>query len=75
MFHDHSCTSCFRKVKFPYHMVGTHKRIQFEDLMLYKGMRDHKRREGLKRLTQMSEAMGLYDEEDEVDAQDSSPTV
>lgn len=54
--------------QIPYHMVGSHRRIQFEDLMLYKELRDHKRREGLKRLTQLSEAMGLYDDEDESDS-------
>jgi excisionase family DNA binding protein len=51
--------------QIPYHMVGTHKRIHFEDLMLYKELRDRKRREGLKRLTQLTEAMGLYDDEEE----------
>jgi excisionase family DNA binding protein len=51
--------------QIPYYMVGTHKRIKFEDLILYQELRDHKRREGLKRLTQMSEAMGLYDDEED----------
>ncbi len=45
----------------PYTMVGTHRRIRFEDLTAYKEQRDNQRRESLKRLTQLSEEMGLYD--------------
>jgi len=55
----------------PHVLVGSHRRIRFEDLMQYKKVRDANRREGLKRLTQMSEELGLY-EEDEFPPQDGS---
>jgi excisionase family DNA binding protein len=48
----------------PHVLVGTHKRICFEDVMQYKKVRDAHRREGLKRLTQMSEELGLYEDDD-----------
>jgi excisionase family DNA binding protein len=43
--------------------VGTHRRIRFEDLMEYKHKRDKERRKTLKKLTQMAQEAGLYDEE------------
>jgi DNA binding domain, excisionase family len=43
--------------------VGTHRRIRFEDLMEYKHKRDKERRKSLKKLTQMAQEAGLYDEE------------
>lgn len=48
----------------PYHMVGTHRRIHWEGLIAFKEQRDAARREGLKRLTQLSEEMGGYSAED-----------
>ncbi len=45
----------------PYHRVGTHRRIRFGDLMEYKHRRDQARREGLRRLTRLSEDLGLYE--------------
>ncbi len=44
----------------PYTKVGTHRRIRFGDLMNYKNERDAKRREGLSRMTQKSQKLGLY---------------
>lgn len=44
-------------------MVGTHRRVRFEDLVKYKKQRDSKRREGLKQFTQFLEDQGFYDEE------------
>jgi excisionase family DNA binding protein len=55
----------------PHVLVGSHRRIRFEDLMQYKKVRDANRREGLKRLTQMSEELGLY-KEDEFPLEDYS---
>lgn len=46
----------------PFHRTGTHRRVRFGDLMKYKRQRDTERRAGLKRLTQLSEDLGLYDE-------------
>ena len=42
--------------------VGTHRRIRFEDLDMYKRQRDAGRRKSLAELTQMSQDLGLYDE-------------
>jgi excisionase family DNA binding protein len=44
----------------PFTMVGTHHRITFGDAMEYKQRRDAKRRDGLTRLAQMTEQLGLY---------------
>lgn len=46
----------------PYHKVGTHRRLYYEDLMEYKHQRDHQRRQKLRELTQLSQDAGLYDE-------------
>ena len=46
----------------PFTKTGTHRRIRFGDLMAYKRARDATRRQGLKRLTRLSEELGLYDE-------------
>lgn len=48
--------------KIPYVMVGAHRRIHFPDLMAYKTRWEAERRAALRRLTQMSQEMGLYDE-------------
>ena len=45
----------------PYVKTGAHRRIRFDDLMVYKARRDATRREALSRLTQMSEDLGLYE--------------
>ena len=45
----------------PHRKVGTHRRIRFEDLMRYKHDIDRRRLDTLKRLTEESEALGLYD--------------
>lgn len=44
----------------PFTLVGTHRRIRFDDLMDYKERRDANRREGLSRLTKKSQKLGLY---------------
>lgn len=46
--------------EIPFHKVGSHRRVAFGELMEYKRRRDEKRRRGLRRLTQMSQDMGLY---------------
>jgi len=45
----------------PFHYTGTHRRVLFEDLMMYKRIRDAQRRRQLARLTELSQAMGLYE--------------
>ncbi len=47
--------------EIPFHRAGTHRRVKFGDLMEYKRRRDAKRRQGLDRLTQLSEDLGLYE--------------
>jgi excisionase family DNA binding protein len=47
--------------KIPFTKTGTHRRIRYGDLLEYKRQRDTQRRRGLRRLTQMSEELGLYD--------------
>lgn len=51
--------------QIPYHKVGTHRRIRMGDLLSYKERRDQKRREELRELRRVSEALGLYDENSE----------
>lgn len=50
--------------ELPFHKTGTHRRILFRDLMTYKRKRDATRREALRRLTTLSEEMGLYEDEE-----------
>lgn len=47
--------------ELPYHQVGTHKRINLQDLLEYKNIRDKKRKKGLQKLTKLSQELGLYD--------------
>lgn len=47
----------------PYTRVGTHRRVRFGDVKAYKGVRDQQRREGLDRLAQLSEELGMYDDD------------
>jgi excisionase family DNA binding protein len=44
----------------PFTLVGTHRRVHFDDLMEYKNKRDAERREGLSLLTKKSQQLGLY---------------
>lgn len=46
--------------EIPYRMVGTHRRIRFEDLREYRRRDDLKRRHAAEELTQLSEELGLY---------------
>ncbi|WP_019498951.1 helix-turn-helix domain-containing protein [Pseudanabaena sp. PCC 6802] len=48
----------------PYIRVGTHRRIQFEDLIKYKQQRDSQRRQALSELALMSQELGFYTAED-----------
>ena len=47
--------------EIPYYQVGTHKRIFLKDLLEYKQKRDARRKEGLQKLTEFSQELGLYD--------------
>jgi excisionase family DNA binding protein len=50
--------------QIPYIKVGTHRRIQFEDLIKYKQQRDGQRRQALSELALMSQEFGFYVAED-----------
>lgn len=45
----------------PYIMVGTHRRVRFDDLMKYKQERDTKRRQMLDELIAESQELGFYE--------------
>ncbi|MEX2315335.1 MAG: helix-turn-helix domain-containing protein [Thermomicrobiales bacterium] len=47
--------------EIPFHMVGTHRRLAFGDVMEYKRRRDAERRRGFDALTQLCQELGLYD--------------
>jgi excisionase family DNA binding protein len=42
----------------PFHKVGTHRRIDVEDILRYRAARNEQRREALRRLTEISEEIG-----------------
>ena len=44
-----------------YTMIGTHRRIQVEDLMEYKRKRDQTRRQALSELVAVSQELGFYE--------------
>ena len=46
--------------EIPFRMVGSHRRIRFEDLREYRRRDDLKRRRTADELTQLSEELGLY---------------
>ena len=45
----------------PYIKVGSHRRIRFKDLIIYREQRKVKRRQGLKKLTQFLQEEGFYE--------------
>ena len=47
--------------RIPFTKIGKHRRINFEDLMVYKHKRDAQRRRALAELTRLGEEMGDYD--------------
>ena len=47
--------------QIPYTMIGTHRRIQIEDLMEYKRKRDQTRRQALSELVAVSQELGFYE--------------
>jgi len=46
--------------KIPFHMVGTHRRIRFQDLREYKRRDDLTRRRAADELAQLSQELRLY---------------
>ena len=50
--------------KIPFHRLGRHRRISMRDVTVYAESRRRERREHLRRLRELSEEYGLYDQED-----------
>jgi excisionase family DNA binding protein len=48
-----------------YHHVGSHRRIRLRDLLEYKKTRDARRRVNLQEMVRVSEALGLYDDDNQ----------
>lgn len=49
------------KGAIPYIKVGSHRRIRFKDLIIYREQRKVMRRQGLKELTQFLQEEGFYE--------------
>ncbi len=47
--------------EIPFHYVGTHRRIRFEDLLAYDRKRSEKRRAALAKMAQEAQRLGLYE--------------
>ena len=52
--------------EIPYTKVGTHRRVNLEDLLKYKEKRDHQRRQILDELIVMTSEAGLYQRDEEL---------
>ncbi len=46
--------------KIPFRMVGTHRRVRFQDLREYRSRDDLARRKAADDLTELSQELGLY---------------
>ena len=47
--------------KIPYHLVGTHRRVLFADLMNFIRQRDQERKDAVDELARASQDLGLYE--------------
>lgn len=52
------------KGAIPFSMTGSHRRVSLQHLIAYKDRRDSERRQALNDLTQMSEDLSLYPDDD-----------
>ena len=46
----------------PYEMVGTHRRLDLDDVLRYRAHRTQRRRDALRRLSQEADELGIYTE-------------
>lgn len=53
------------KDEIPFHLVGSHRRIQFSDVIQYKKRRDLNRRKAIRKIASISEEAGLYESDQE----------
>ena len=51
--HDH--VRLLDRGEIPHHRIGTHRRLNVEDVLAYRELRAARRREQLRKLTQLSE--------------------
>lgn len=54
-----------RREEIPFQMVGTHRRVRLEDLLVYKARRDSERLQLLDEIASESQELGLYDEDED----------
>ncbi len=47
--------------KIPFVKVGSHRRIRFSDVLMYKKRQDEVRKHGLAEITHLAEDEGVYD--------------
>lgn len=48
-------------LEIPFHHVGSHRRVRFEDLMAYRQRRSQARRQALAKMAREAQEMGLYE--------------
>jgi excisionase family DNA binding protein len=53
--------------EIPFDQPGRHRRVKLTDVLDYQQRARRQRREALRRIVEISEDMGLYDSEDDVD--------
>ena len=46
----------------PYEMVGTHRRLDLDDVLRYRAQRTQRRRDALRRLSEEADELGIYTE-------------
>ncbi len=51
--------------RIPYTRTGKHRRVQIDDVLGFKARRDSERRSSLRKLSQLTQELGGYDDEDD----------
>ena len=50
------------KGEIPYYRVGTHRRLTFKDVMMYRKQRDQRRHQSINQMAQQAVEAGVYDD-------------